>query len=141
MAAPLTRLPDWQPRLHLWLLDIGRRELVPGQWDCCLFGAGAIEAQTGVDLAMHWRGKYRSFAGGLRLMRAAGYADHVDLIARHLREGQPVTALPGDIVTVRGPSVMPAVGVVQGSTVYVLSERGRPAFVPMTAIQRLFKVG
>ncbi len=141
MAAPLIRLPDWQTRLHLWLQQAARRPIRPGRWDCCLFGAGAVEAQTGTDLAIGWRGRYSSYAGGQRVLRRAGYADHVDLIARHLIEDHPVTAMPGDIAVVPDPDGGAAVGLVQGSVIYVLAEGGGLAFVPLTAIQRLFKVG
>lgn len=135
----LIRLRDWQPRLRAWLRSISG-PIRPGRHDCCLFGAGAIEAQTGVDLAAEWRGRYTTFAGGRRILRRAGYADHIDLIARHLDEDHVSAARPGDI------AILPtedgdAVGVVQGTAVYVLDPSGRVAFAPMAPVSRLFRLG
>ena len=140
MTAPLVRLPDWQARLHCWLKATRQRPIEPGQHDCCLFGAGAIQAQTGTDLAAPWRGRYTSFAGGRRLLRRAGYADHLALIAAHLPEAHVSRALDGDIAVVPGEDG-PAVGVVQGCVVYVLALSGGIGLVPMAPVQRLFKVG
>lgn len=136
----ISRLPDWQPRLAAWLRRINGSPIKPGRHDCCLFGAGAIEAQTGIDLAAPWRGRYTTFAGGRRVLRRAGYADHIDLIARTLTEHHVSTALEGDI------AVLPtedgdAVGVIQGAAVYVLTPSGRIGFAPMAPVTRLFKLG
>lgn len=139
MVFVLTRLPDWQPRLRAFLRDATTRALEPGKHDCCLFGAGAIEAMTGADLALGWRGHYTTFAGGQRMLRRAGYVDHVDLIAQHLPEGHVSEALPGDIAIVPTEEG-DAVGVVQGAAVYVLTATGGLGFAPMDAVTRLFKV-
>lgn len=136
----MERLPDWSVRLRAWLISIHGRPIQPGHHDCCLFGAGAIEAQTGIDLAADWRGRYSTFVGGRRVLRQAGYADHVALIATHLREAPVIEACEGDI------AILPtgdgdAVGVVQGAAVYVLAQTGRIGLAPMTAAHRLFKLG
>lgn len=112
----------------------------PGQHDCCLFGAGAIEALTGVDIAAEWRGRYTTLAGGRRVLRRSGYADHIALIAAHLPEAHPSASLPGDIAIVPTDEG-PAVGVVQGTVVYVLHAAGGVGMVPMSVVQRIFKVG
>ena len=140
MGTVMKRLPDWQPRLHAWLRGINGRPIRPGQHDCCLFGAGAIEAQTGVDIAAPWRGRYTTFAGGRRVLRKAGFNDHIDLIACTLPEDHVSTALPGDIAIVPTEDGE-AVGLIQGAAVYVLTLSGHLGFVPMAPIQRLFKVG
>lgn len=136
----MKRLPDWHPRLRAWLHNVSARHMLPGQHDCCLFGAGAIEAQTGVDLAAGWRGRYSSFAGGRRILRRAGYSDHVDLIAEVLPEDHISACREGDIAIVPGEDG-PAVGVVQGAAVYVLHPSGRLGLAPMMPVYRLFKVG
>lgn len=97
---PLTRLPDWQPRLHAWLRAINGRPIEPGRHDCCLFGAGAIEAQTGVDIAAPWRGRYTTMAGGRRVLRKSGHADHIALIVALLPEIQASAAREGDIALI-----------------------------------------
>lgn len=136
---PLKRLSDWQPRLHAWLRRVHGQPIRPGHHDCCLFGAGAIEAQTGVDLAADWRGRYSTFAGGRRILRKAGFADHVDLIAKTLPEAHVSRALDGDIAIVPGEDG-DAVAVVQGCGVYVLTPSGQLGLMPMHPVQRLFKV-
>lgn len=140
MAAPLTRYPDWQSRLQTWLQEAAGQPIRYGQFDCCLFGAGAVAAQTGVDLAAPFRRRYTTFRGGIRVLRRAGYRDHVELIARHLPEDHPITARPGDIAVVPDAEGRPSVALVQGSVVYALAPAGGFGFVPLTAVQRLFKV-
>lgn len=92
--------------------------------------AGAIEAQTGIDLAAPWRGRYHSFAAGRRLLRRAGYADHVALVADHLAPGHASTAQVGDIAIIP-TETGPAGGVVQGAGVYALGLDGNPRLVPL----------
>jgi hypothetical protein len=52
------------------------KETVPfvfGANDCCLFAAGAVQAITGIDLAVAFRGKYKTEATAIRaLKRYAG---------------------------------------------------------------------
>ncbi|ARC35930.1 hypothetical protein A6J80_05615 [Paracoccus yeei] len=136
----LTRLPDWQARLHAWLGQIDGRPVRPGRHDCCLFGASAVEAQTGVDLAAPWRGRYTTMAGGRRVLRKAGYADHIALMAAHLPEVHPAYACEGDLAVVPTPEG-PAVGVFQGSAIYVLTETGKLGLAPAEAGMTFFKVG
>lgn len=137
---PLTRLPDWQPRLVAWLRAANGRPIEPGRHDCCLFGAGAVLAQTGTDFAAPWRGRYTTMAGGRRVLRKAGFADHVALIAAHLPEVAPAFAREGDLAVLETPDG-PAVGVNQGSVLYVLTETGRLGFAPIAPGLRMFKVG
>ncbi|MCI5097532.1 MAG: hypothetical protein MRY77_14550 [Rhodobacteraceae bacterium] len=140
MQTPLTRLPDWQPRLRRFLAQSDGRPLIAGKHDCCLFGAGAIEAETGVDLAAPWRGRYSTFRGGYRILRKAGYSDHVALIASFLQEIPVFAVRAGDIAIVPSESG-DAVGVVQGEAVYVLGLDGRLSLVPLAPVLRLFRVG
>jgi hypothetical protein len=115
------RFEDWQSRLVEYLSGVSRAEFAYGTHDCALFCAGAVEAMTGVDLAVNWRGQYKTMAQGLRVLNADGYRDHVDLAARHFEEIPIFAATLGDL------AVMPtaeglALGVVQGEGVYVLSQ-------------------
>ncbi|KPP88746.1 MAG: hypothetical protein HLUCCO07_11985 [Rhodobacteraceae bacterium HLUCCO07] len=137
--APMKRLADWRPRLRRFLDWSAVRPIEPGWHDCCLFGAGALEAQTGRDLAAPWRGQYSSFAEGYRLLRRAGYTGPVEFISHHLREEHLSAARCGDIAVVPTDDG-DAVGVVQGETVYALSQWGL-ALLPMDARFRFFRVG
>lgn len=137
---PLTRLTDWQPRLSAWLREVNGRPIAPGRHDCCLFGAGAVLAQTGVDIAAPWRGRYTTFSGGRRVLRKSGHADHVALIAATLPEIHASAAREGDIGLVE-TEAGPAVGVSQGAVLYILTETGRIGFAELTPATRMFRVG
>lgn len=54
------RFADWPSRLDSFLRLHRQRRFVYGEWDCCLFVAGAIEAMTGADLAASFRETYHS---------------------------------------------------------------------------------
>jgi len=103
-----------------------------------LFAAGAVEAQTGVDLAMSWRG-YRSLATGHKKLERAGYATHVHLIEDLLPEIAPMMGQVGDIAVLDGREE-DCIGVVQGSMIYALSLKGLAA-LPLTDASRVFRVG
>ena len=134
----LTRLPDWHHRLVTYLAGAARTPFAPGAHDCALFTAGAIHAMTGTDLAAEFRGHYRTLAGGRRVLRRAGYADHVALAAALLPEIAVSWARPGDIAAV--PSADgPALGVVQGGSVYVIGPAGI-GLVPLRDATRAFRV-
>lgn len=56
----MIRFPDWASRLEVFLRANAARRFKYGEWDCCLFVAAAIETMTGIDLALPFRGTYRS---------------------------------------------------------------------------------
>ncbi|MBC7156494.1 MAG: hypothetical protein H5U20_03145 [Rhodobacteraceae bacterium] len=114
------------------------RPFQAGKHDCFLFAAGACRAIGGPDLGRGWRGKYRSVKRGLALARAAGYADHVDFVARHLPEKPVATAQVGDLVALRFGDEW-ALGVCVGARVQFLHERGLGS-LPLTAAARAFGV-
>lgn len=137
----LSRYVDWQTRLHRYLCDSKARVMRPGHHDCCLFGAGAIQAQTGTDIASPYRGRYSTFAGGRRVLRRDGYLDHIALIAAHLPEAPVARGVAGD-VAILPTEDGPAVGILgDGGAVYVLHPSGGISLAPMEPVQRLFKVG
>lgn len=135
------RLPDWRPRLGEYLAQVVRLPFRPGQHDCALFAAGAVEAMTGTDLAAAWRGKYRALGAGKAMLRARGYADHVALAAALFPEVLPALAQVGDLAVLPSGDgqVAEALGVVQGPGVYVLNPGGI-AVVNRLHIQRSFSV-
>ncbi|NRB19956.1 MAG: hypothetical protein HRU33_21015 [Rhodobacteraceae bacterium] len=133
------RLPDWRPRLSAYLAENGARAFRPGFHDCALFAAGAVEAMTGTDAAAQWRGTYRSLEDGQSLLQRAGYSDHVALVAAYLSEVHPSQAAVGDLAALPGSDGRPALGVVQGASVYVLQPSGM-ALVNRLQIERAFRV-
>jgi hypothetical protein len=132
------RLPDWKSRLTAYLAAKAPLLIEPGVHDCALFPAGAVEAMTGVDLAAEWRGRYTTFEEGFKALNAAGYLDHIDLVARHFEEIAPAFAWAGDLAVVDGP-LGPSLGVVQGEGVYVLTGT-RMGLLPLTHATRAFRV-
>lgn len=132
----MTRLPDWRHRLAAWLAQTARAPFEPGRHDCALFASGAVLAMTGVDLAADWRGRYRTIRGGIRVLRKAGHADHIALAAAHF--APTARPRPGDLAVVPTPDG-PALGVVQGTHVYVPAPVGW-ALVPLSAATQFFEV-
>lgn len=132
------RRPDWKLRLNAYLADVVRRGFAPGEHDCALFAAGAVEAMTGRDLAAPYRGRYRTLRGGARILKAAGFASHIDLAAGHLAEIHTSRAAPGDLAVIATDGG-DALGVVQGESVYVLGASGM-GLMAMSSAHRAFRV-
>lgn len=134
----MMRHPDWKLRLMQYLGEAARSPFVPGQHDCALFVAGAVEAMTGIDYARPFKGRYTTLKGGLRVLREAGFADHAALAAAWLPEIAPAFAAPGDLAVIETPDG-PAMGVVQGEGIYVLTV-DRLGIVPLLGAARAFRV-
>jgi hypothetical protein len=135
---PLTRHVDWRPRLVAYLAEIARQPFAPGRNDCALFLAGGVLAMTGEDFAAPFRGRYTTPRGGLRVLRKAGFEDHVALAAHHLSERPVASAREGDgavIPTRDGP----ALGIVQGAGIYGLGPDGL-VISPLLSAERVFEV-
>lgn len=130
-----TRTADWRQRLTDYLAAQALARPV----DCALWAAGAVEAMTGFDPAAAFRGRYTTLRGGLRVLRSAGFDDHIALIRHHFPEVDRHQARPGDIAVIDGPSPQ-ALGIVQGPAgVYVLTTGGIGT-VPIEAAQVYFGV-
>ena len=81
IANMIERTNTWAADLTAYLASVADRPLVPGEHDCALFAAGAVEAMTGVDLAAEWRGTYESLPKGMRRLKSAGHRDLASLLA------------------------------------------------------------
>lgn len=134
----IQRKKDWRTRLAAYMGAISRRAFRPGEHDCALFAAGAVEAMTGTDLAAPWRRTYRTLEDGLALLAQHGHGDHVALAAAHLEEIAPILAQVGDVAAVREGEAL-GLGIVQGPAIYVLRPSGL-GLVPLTAAERAFRV-
>lgn len=135
----MQRRPDWHARLTGFLLDCAGRPYRPGRFDCAIFAAGAIEAMTGVDLAADWRGRYRTLRGGLRVLRAEGYHDHLALAAAHFPAIPIALAQSGDLAVVDGPDG-PALGVVMGPQIHALHPEAGLVALPLLQAQGGFRI-
>lgn len=133
------RRADWRARLADYAASVAGKKFRFGQLDCALFAAGAVEAQTGLDLAAEWRGNYRSLAHGLRAIKEAGFSDHIDLVAAHFPTIAPSMARVGDIAVLPSDEGEAALGIVQGPGVYCLTPEGLVT-VSRSLITKAFEV-
>jgi hypothetical protein len=129
---------DWHARLVTYMADCRARPFAPGHHDCALFAAGAVQAMTGVDPAAEWRGRYTTHRGGLRVLRRAGFRDHIEVAAALFAEIPLAQALPGDLAAI-DTGCGPALGVMQGAAIYVLKPDGL-GLLPRNAATRAFRV-
>jgi hypothetical protein len=138
----MKRLPSWRSALHAYLHDVWRKPLVWGEHDCALFSAGGVQAMTGEDFGAPYRGRYKTLAGGLRLLKKRGFDSHADLAASLLEEIHPSMAQVGDLVAVKVDDAgLYALGIVQGSRIYVLRpDAGAIGTVDLLDAERAFRV-
>lgn len=124
----MTRLPDWRARLAAYVAPLWRTPFQPGQLDCGLFAAGAVEAVTGVDLAGELRGAYATVEDGMRLLAARdGVRDPVEKARQRFPRIPVAQAQVGDLVALALPDG-PALGVVCGARVYAVGPEGLVTF-------------
>lgn len=133
----MKRHDNWRSLLTDYVVQTAGDPFAPGKSDCALWAAGAVKAMTGQDFARGFRG-YKTLAGGIKLLKKAGYADHVALAADKLPEIAPALAQVGDVAVVATPDG-PALTIVQGELIYVPSQSGR-GLVPLTSAVRAFRV-
>ena len=100
MRRDLSRLRSWRARLGRYLAVEAGRPFAWGESDCVLFAAGAVEAMTGVDPAAPWRGRYRTERGAWRVLRRAGFRDHLEAAAAVLPQIPAGAAREGDLAVV-----------------------------------------
>lgn len=134
------KLPDWRARLDSWVAESFRMPFAWGQHDCALNAARAVEAQTGVDFAADWRGRYSTYEEGVALLEAAGFASHADLAAAVLTEIAPSKAQVGDLAAVDMGRLGVALMVVAGHRLIGPMPNGQ-GNLPLTRAARAFAVG
>lgn len=71
-ALALRRLPDWETRLHDFLVGKAGVMFTWGATDCCMFSADAVLAITGVDPVAEFRGRYTTPGGAARALKRYG---------------------------------------------------------------------
>lgn len=106
----MTRYPDWPSRLEHFLLEEKDRVFRYGIFDCALFCAGAIEAMTGVDIALAYRKRgYTTRFEALNLAQDLAGDGTVQAIARKQAQihGMPevpvLMAKRGDMLLLKRP--------------------------------------
>lgn len=141
-AAPIKRRGDWHSRLNAFIDSVKRQ---PFDWatnNCGEhFAFGAVKAMTDADIGAHYRGRYTTATGAVRVMRKDGFDNLGDLVASHLPEIHPSRARLGDLVAIPEDSPFGfTLGVVNGESVLVLCERAM-GIVPISQATRAFAVG
>lgn len=135
---PLTRLVNWRSNLQSFILTIQAQHFEYGVHDCIIFPANCIRAMTGVDLAIPYRGKYKTLRGGIGLLKKHGYKDQFDYIKRNFTEYPPSMAQTGDIALVDIGDSIPAGGIVYGDVIYMV-HRKSIAVVPITMAATVYR--
>lgn len=113
----MTRLPDWEDRLHAYLLTRTGLAHVFGTNDCCLFGADEVEAITGEDIAAEFRGRYTTELGAVRALRRYGAGSIAATIDTKLPRVESAFARRGDLAMVND-----IVGIVIGADAIFISD-------------------
>lgn len=146
---PLKRLPAWDTQLlHRFLQE---RATTPFSWgvnDCSMFAADAVKAQTGIDIAEDFRGKYTDKAKALSLIKqitgGSTVADAASYCAtKHgLTELQhPLMAQRGDLVTFSNADGEIVAGIVHlnGRDLVSVGESG-PVRVSIRKVNRAWRL-
>src|SRR3990172_421857 len=130
------RRPDWPVRLNQYILAVRDRPFAYGEYDCCIFVAGAIEAMTGVDHMAEFRGHYDSVETGRQALRAIGHGTLLKTLYKKF--GKPLPGAhgrKGDLAWYNG-----ALGLVLGRQAMFIGVNGY-ALVPLSRLTRGFRVG
>lgn len=123
MTPALKRVRDWRSRLSD-VIEERRRVPFSEENNCALFLADCVAAMTGVDLAADYRGKFKSLAEAIILLRKSGYHDLCAFLEKHLDEIPPAMARAGDVMAFPTEQTGWAGGIVNGERVTVMGEAG-----------------
>jgi len=88
------RLPDWQSRLHDYLLSHVETKFQYGSLDCGLFTADVVHALTGIDPAIDLRGKYSSRRDAFSAVKAVCGTATMAAIATYLADKCGMQEIP-----------------------------------------------
>jgi hypothetical protein len=142
----LVRYPDWDQRLHQFLLGQVANPFHYGRFDCAIFCADALVAMTGVDVAAPFRGQYLSRKEALAAAKnycGKATVDHVvaAVAQRHgLLPVAPAYAQRGDVILLNRMRDV-SLGIVSLNGREVLAA-GRKGFmrVPLSRAKRAWRI-
>lgn len=127
----LNRLPDWAKRYHDYVDGVKNNVFDWAENNCAFFAAGAVEAMTGKNLAYGFKSAKTSKAL-ISLLNKKGYADLEELALDKLPKIHISRAKVGDVAVFRTDDLFGvSLGIVNGETILVMSEKGmglRPLF-------------
>lgn len=139
------RYSDWQTRAANFIITHREKPFAWGEHDCALFACNFIQAITGTDPAVAFRGKYddkRSAYVALKNFAGGGLAATVEKICAELR--YPENALNfhqrGD-VALCDQCGEDALGIIDlsGQSVIIAGEQGVVA-LPLSCVKRTWRV-
>lgn len=135
----MVRLDNWQRLFAEYLSDKTSEPFEWGKNDCILFGAGAVEAITGVNFYNQYLG-YKSEAEAYEIIENNGGIE--GLISKHLGafDTNYLAARRGDLVMFMLP--YKTIGVVDnsGEKIACLTEKGM-ARIPLNKAKKIWRVG
>ncbi len=89
----MNRSIDWPIKLNAYLVEVQGTEFKLGEFDCCTFVAGAIEAMTGEDPMPEFRGKYDDWDSANKTVAAADGGTLYEILKDKF--GEPVIGQKG----------------------------------------------
>ena len=93
------RYTDWEKRLAAYIAAVRADVDALGAAPCARFAAGAVEAQTGVDVHAPFAGRYDGELSAAKALRKIGAGDLPSTFDRHFeRRESPAFAQRGDVV-------------------------------------------
>jgi hypothetical protein len=113
------RLSDWESQLSAYVTAKRDEPFAWGVNDCCLFAAGAVEAVTGDDPMLEFRGHYSNEFGAARALVEIGAGTLEATLDGKFPEIGKALAQRGDLAFHEG-----AVGVVMGDFAWFVSDDG-----------------
>jgi len=144
----LTRKPHWRTRdFHTFLASRLHAPYKWGENDCAMFAADGVLAQTGVDIASDFRGRYTTQAGAYRVIKSVCGGSSVADAAAYCAQKHdmtelvhPLMAQRGDLVIVENAGNLIA-GLVHlnGRDVAAVGDAGLIT-IPITAVKRAWRV-
>lgn len=134
----MRRYEDWPKRLAAAIEAARERPFRWGEHDCALFAASVVEAITGVDPAVQWRGRFDSRAKAAHYLAERGGLGTVVTAALGAPLPYVTLAQRGDVVMV-DTEEGPALGVCNGAHAACAGPEGL-ALVPMPAWRLAWKV-
>ena len=135
MIENIHRLPDWPRRLNEYLAVAMRKDFRLGRHDCCTFAAGAVEAMTGVDPMVEFRGQYATWDEARAALATIGARSlYATLRAKFGRAVPGALGQRGDVAYHEK-----SCGVVVGRNAIFFGAHGY-VMIPITQLQRAFRV-
>lgn len=131
----------WEGRLITYLSMNATAPFRPGEMDCGLFFGGAVKVMTGIDYLEPFKGMYRTIEDGQAIVQSMGFADHVEYACSLFPVIEnPLFAQRGDGAVVNDINGNPALGVVQGPNIYVVTVQDGLSLVPLSSAIKALRV-